>query len=98
MRASSPTFLKWISVELNARELRSLYVPAGCAHGFQTLEDSTDVFYQISQQYAPRAAAGVRWNDPLVDIDWPMIPTVISTRDRTLPLLDGRRSGKEFQE
>jgi len=62
-----------------------LYVPAEFAHGFQTLEDETEVVYQMSTPYAPDAAGGVRWNDPAFAIDWPDAPSVICERDRTYP-------------
>jgi dTDP-4-dehydrorhamnose 3,5-epimerase len=97
LRPASPTFLKWISVELNARELRSLYIPAGFAHGFQTLDNSTDVLYQMSQYHVPQAARGIRWSDPAIAVDWPMVPTMISARDRLYPLLNHRDAGKEFR-
>jgi dTDP-4-dehydrorhamnose 3,5-epimerase len=66
---------------------RALYVPEGCAHGFQTLVDDTDVTYMISTPYAPDASAGVRWDDPLLAIDWPKVEgeRTISERDRALP-------------
>lgn len=62
-----------------------LYIPQGCGHGFLTLEDDTEVFYQVSELYAPHAARGVRWDDPAFGIDWPGEVTVISERDRTYP-------------
>ena len=62
-----------------------LYVPEGFAHGFLTLEDNTEVFYQMSEFYAPDSAKGIRWNDPRFYIQWPLEPEVISERDRTYP-------------
>jgi dTDP-4-dehydrorhamnose 3,5-epimerase len=70
---------------LTAANRRALYIPEGCAHGFLTLEDDTEVFYQISECYHQEAARGVRWNDPAFGIDWPGIIEVISDRDRTYP-------------
>jgi dTDP-4-dehydrorhamnose 3,5-epimerase len=86
LRPDSITCCRWISVELSARHPRNLlYIPEGFAHGFQTLEDDTEVFYQISQAYAPEAARGVRWNDPAFAIQWPDGPRTISVRDQTYP-------------
>ncbi len=85
LRADSPTFGKHFGVELSARNRKMLYVPEGFAHGFQTLENDTEVFYQMSELFVPDAAAGVRWNDPAFGIEWPIEVTVISERDRTYP-------------
>jgi len=85
MRPSSGTFMQWIGTELTAMNRRALYIPEGCAHGFLTLEDETEVFYQISEFYYPEAACGVRWNDPSFGIVWPEIVEVISERDKTYP-------------
>jgi dTDP-4-dehydrorhamnose 3,5-epimerase len=85
MRPSSVTFMQWVGVELTAANRRALYIPEGCAHGFLTLDDETEVFYQISAFYHPEAARGVRWNDPLFRIYWPGGVEVISDRDRTYP-------------
>lgn len=84
LRENSPTFLKWHGSELNSRNRRALYIPEGCAHGFLTLEDESEVFYQISEFYHPQSARGVRWNDPVFGIEWPGSVQVISERDRTL--------------
>jgi dTDP-4-dehydrorhamnose 3,5-epimerase len=83
LRRQSPTFKKWVAVELNERNRRMLYVPEGFAHGFQTLEDDTEVFYQMSEFYAPEHARGVRWNDPAFQIRWPGAEPVISASDQT---------------
>ncbi len=72
-------------VELTARNHAALYVPQGFAHGFQSLADDTEVFYQMSQAHAPQAAAGFRWNDPAFGIEWPLDVSVISPRDRSFP-------------
>jgi dTDP-4-dehydrorhamnose 3,5-epimerase len=88
LRPDSPTFRQWIAVELRARPgtpSGMLYVPAGFAHGFQTLEDDTEVFYQMSEFYAPEAARGFRWNDPAFSVEWPEPVRVISDRDRSYP-------------
>jgi dTDP-4-dehydrorhamnose 3,5-epimerase len=81
LRAGSPTFRRWVGVDLTADNRRMLYIPEGFAHGFQTLEDDSEVFYQISAYYHPDSARGVRWNDPAIGITWPMSPTVICARD-----------------
>jgi dTDP-4-dehydrorhamnose 3,5-epimerase len=86
LRPGSPTFKKNFAVVLSAEAGNQLYIPKGMAHGFQTLEDSTEVFYQISAFYAPEAARGYRWDDPAFAISWPEPVTVISERDRNLPL------------
>jgi dTDP-4-dehydrorhamnose 3,5-epimerase len=85
MRRSSSTYLKSFGAELSAENHRALYVPEGFAHGFLTLTDESEVFYQMSEFYAPQAARGLRWNDPLLAIAWPGTVAVISERDRTYP-------------
>jgi dTDP-4-dehydrorhamnose 3,5-epimerase len=82
LRPGSATYLKICSAELSLENRHMLYVPAGVAHGFITLADDSYVQYQIGGTYAPDAARGVRWDDPLLAIDWPMTPLVISERDR----------------
>jgi len=82
LRSESPTFRDWVAVELTEDNSRMLYVPEGCAHGFQTLVDNTEVFYQMSESYDPDAARGVRWNDPAFGINWPMNEApIMSARD-----------------
>lgn len=81
LRRGSPTRLHWCSIELTSENRLGLYVPPGCAHGYLTLEPETELYYQISQRYAPQAAAGARWDDPLLGIEWPAAPAVISERD-----------------
>ncbi len=86
LRPESPSFKRWFAVELTARNHRSLYIPGGCAHGFQTLVDNTEVFYQMSTVYCPEAARGLRWNDPLFQIEWPPCAArLVSDRDRNYP-------------
>lgn len=85
MRPQSATFMQWVGSELTATNRRALHIPEGCAHGFLTLEDETEVFYQISEFYRPEAARGVRWNDPAFAIVWPETVEVISDRDRAYP-------------
>jgi dTDP-4-dehydrorhamnose 3,5-epimerase len=86
LRPGSATRGRWFGVGLDAERGRALYVPEGCAHGFQTLVDETEVWYMISAPYVPEASAGVRWDDPLLAITWPEAAVrVISERDRALP-------------
>jgi dTDP-4-dehydrorhamnose 3,5-epimerase len=87
IRQGSPTFLRHFAVELSAENLRSIYVPGGFAHGFQTLEDHSELIYHHTAFYTPGTEGGIRWDDPLVGIEWPMQPTVLSERDRNHPLL-----------
>lgn len=89
VREDSATRYRWFSVELNAENHRGLYVPRGFAHGFQTLADDSEVFYQMSEFYHPEAARGLRWDDPRIGIDWPIGNPVISPRDLSYPLIGG---------
>ena len=88
LRPSSPTYLQSTAHVLSADNRALLYVPEGCAHGFLTLADDVEVFYQMSQFYSPEHARGVRWDDPALRIDWPEEVRVISERDRELPDLE----------
>ena len=83
LRTDSSTYKEWTAVVLAAEKRNMMYVPEGCAHGFLTLADDAEVFYQMSQFYRPESAKGVRWNDPAFQIAWPMAIDVISERDRT---------------
>ena len=85
MRPDSPTYRKWTGVELTAENYRALYVPEHFAHGFQTLEDTTEITYQVSQFYSPESARGVRYDDPLFAIEWPLQVEVISDKDLGWP-------------
>ena len=89
LRPDSPTFKQWVAAELSADNRLMLYVPEGFAHGFQTLEDGSEVFYQMSDVYAPQSARGVRWDDPAFRIAWPPGERVINARDRTYPDFQG---------
>ena len=89
LRPGSPTFRNWIGFELSADNGRQLYIPQGCAHGFQTLTDDAEIFYRISQYYAPEASVGVRFDDPAFGIEWPLPVTAMSDRDRNLPDFKG---------
>lgn len=85
LRMDSPTYMRHVSVILSADNRRMLYVPKGFAHGFQTLEDETEVFYQMSEFYSPTSARGFRWDDPAFQIAWPADIRTISSRDRSYP-------------
>jgi len=85
LRASSPTFKSWTAAILTANARNMLYIPQGCAHGFLTLEDNSEVFYQMSEFYHASAARGVRWDDHAFGVAWPAPVELISERDRTYP-------------
>lgn len=88
LRPGSPSFRRWQGFELSAENGRSLYIPEGFAHGFQTLRDDSDVLYMISYAYVPGVGEGVRHDDPAFGIPWPLPVSVISERDMTWPLAD----------
>lgn len=85
LRPSSPTFKQWLAVDLNGENGNMLFIPEGFAHGFQTLEDNTEVLYQMSESYNPEWARGVRWNDPAFKIEWRIANPIISARDQQYP-------------
>lgn len=85
LRPQAATFKRHVSVELSAANRLMLYVPEGCAHGFQALEDDTEVFYQMSEFFSPDCARGIRWNDPAFRIQWPEDVRTISRRDQQYP-------------
>ena len=83
LRAGSPTRLRWHAAELSADNRLALYVPEGFAHGFQTLEDDSEVLYQMGESYHADLARGIAWNDPKLAITWPIADPILSDRDRT---------------
>jgi dTDP-4-dehydrorhamnose 3,5-epimerase len=85
VRQDSPTYAQWDAAELTAGNRRALYLPPGTAHGYLTLEDDTELLYNISQPHIPTAGRGVRFDDPLFSIDWPAAPRVIAARDASYP-------------
>jgi dTDP-4-dehydrorhamnose 3,5-epimerase len=87
LRDDSTTFRRWEAVNLTGDDSRMLYVPEGFAHGFQTLADDSEVFYQMFESYSPEHAHGVRWDDPELGIEWPLPIPIVSERDRAYPLL-----------
>jgi dTDP-4-dehydrorhamnose 3,5-epimerase len=91
LRADSGTYLKWVAFELDAERRNMIYIPEGFAHGYMTLADDTEVFYQVSEYYAPEAENGIRWDDPLFDIDWPQkAGLIISEKDAAWPNFEPR--------
>ena len=87
VRPDSPTFGRWIGVELSADNRRALYIGTGFAHGFQTLEDDTEIFYQMGESYHAESMRALRWDDPDVGIAWPIAEPILSDRDRRHPCL-----------
>ena len=85
LRADSPTYKRWASAELSEDNHKMLYIPEGFAHGYQTLTETTEIIYQVSQFYAPESAGGVRHNDPAFGIDWPLEVSAISELDKSWP-------------
>jgi dTDP-4-dehydrorhamnose 3,5-epimerase len=93
LRPGSATYGRYHALELSPEQQRMLYIPEGCAHGFQTLEHNTAVLYYISVPYEPASGRGVRWSDPAIGVPWPLLEeAVVSERDRALPLLADYRS------
>jgi dTDP-4-dehydrorhamnose 3,5-epimerase len=82
LRPASPSYCEWFAAELTSANHKMIFVPEGFAHGFQTLVDASEVFYQISENYRPELARGVRWNDPAFGIEWPISDPIISARDQ----------------
>jgi dTDP-4-dehydrorhamnose 3,5-epimerase len=93
LRKNSPTFLNWFGVTLSADNMKMIFVPEGFAHGFQTLEDNSELLYFHSELYTPRNERAIRYNDPLIDIKWPLDATDISDKDKKHPLLDNTFQG-----
>lgn len=87
IRPDSPTYLQWEAIELTEENRLMFYVPEGFAHGYQTLSDDTEVFYQMSELYHPGSARGLRWDDPALGIRWPLPVSTISQRDTQFELL-----------
>ncbi len=91
LRSNSKTYKKWISIELNSNDLKMIYIPEGFAHGFQTLEDNTEVMYQMSNWFSPEHAKGIRWNDQEFNIKWPINEPIISKKDLLHDLQNTKR-------
>ncbi len=91
VRKGSPTYGHWVGAELSAENGKQLFMPEGFAHGFITLEQDTEVFYKVTDFYAPACDAGLRWNDPAIGVQWPVLPGApphLSEKDEKLPFLD----------
>jgi dTDP-4-dehydrorhamnose 3,5-epimerase len=88
LRPNSPTYLKWFGADLSAKNRTMMYVPRGFAHGFTTLSDDTEVLYLVSAFYSPEHERGVRFDDPLFAISWPLPPREMSAKDRRWPDFD----------
>jgi dTDP-4-dehydrorhamnose 3,5-epimerase len=88
IRPNSPTFKHWFAVKLNSADHKMVYIPEGMAHGFQSLSDNSEVFYQMSEFYHPETEKGLRYDDPAIGITWPLPVSKISSRDLTWPLLE----------
>lgn len=82
LRKDSPTYRNWVCFMLNGNDQLSVYIPAGCAHGYQALADDTDITYRIDAEYDPSADVAIAWNDPELAIGWPQPPTIMSDRDK----------------
>ena len=90
LREKSNTYKKWSSLEINSKERQSIYVPAGCANAFLTLENNTIVHYYMNDSYNPNTYRGIRYNDPTFSFEWPHVPEIISEKDLNLPdFIDG---------
>jgi len=92
LREGAATRYRWFATELTADNRRALYIPKGFAHGFQTLADDSEVFYQMSEFYHPESARGIRWNDPAIGIAWPLADPLVSLRDQSYPLIEREAS------
>ena len=87
IRQESPTYMKWVAAELNDQNHLMLYIPPGFAHGFITLTEDVHLLYKCTTEYDPQADAGIRWNDPDIDIPWPVSDPIISVKDAALPYI-----------
>jgi len=88
LRSSSSTFKKWFGIELTEENYKMLYVPEGFAHGFQSLEDDSEIIYQVSEFYTPNSELGIHWNDPEFNITWPIEEKIITEKDNSWKLFD----------
>jgi dTDP-4-dehydrorhamnose 3,5-epimerase len=93
LRKGSPAFLRWHGEVLSAENMKALVIPEGCAHGFQSLEDNIEMIYMVTSPYCREAEGGIRYNDPKVDIQWPLTRTVMSERDLSFPFISGDYEG-----
>jgi dTDP-4-dehydrorhamnose 3,5-epimerase len=91
LRPDSVTYLRWFGLELSADNRKMLFIPQEFAHGFQTLADDSEMFYQMSEFYHGESASGVRWDDPALAIQWPIADPIVSDKDRSYPLINPGR-------
>ncbi len=87
IRKGSPTFMKWLGLELSQDNNLMLYIPPGFAHGFVVLSESAEIIYKCTEEYSPKHESGIIWNDPDINIDWPINNPILSEKDKQLPLL-----------
>jgi dTDP-4-dehydrorhamnose 3,5-epimerase len=87
LRAGSPTYKKWLGIELSGGNNKMLYIPPGFAHGFAAITDDVHLLYKCTEEYDPKLYAGIRWDDPEIGIEWPVRKPIVSDKDRVLPLL-----------
>ena len=97
IRVGSPTYGKWVGVELSDKDPHMVYVPSGFAHGFLVISSEADVMYKVTEEYAPEVDRGIIWNDPEVAITWPMDSPILSPKDQALPLLKDADNNYDFQ-
>jgi dTDP-4-dehydrorhamnose 3,5-epimerase len=97
LRPDSPTYRQWHAERLTAARRNALYVPEGCAHGYQTLEDDTEVFYQVTAAYTPGVEQGIRYDDPAFGVEWPRAVTVLSDKDGAWPDFDSVQNASSPQ-
>jgi dTDP-4-dehydrorhamnose 3,5-epimerase len=93
IRSGSTTFLNYFAVELNEDNMKMIYVPEGFAHGFQTLENNTQLIYHHTQFYSPQHERGIRYNDPVIAVEWPLEPMNVTEKDKNYPLIDNHFKG-----
>ena len=93
LRKESSSFLQWTGIELSEKNKRMIFIPQGFAHGFQCMEDNCELIYQHSEFYTPEFEQGIRFNDPMIDIHWPLPAIYISSKDSSYPLLDKNFKG-----
>lgn len=99
IRKGSPTFGKWFGIELTAENKKQLLIPKGFAHGFMTLTEDVEVQYKVDELYAPNCDRGIIWNDPTINIQWPMdIKPILSAKDKKAPLLNDAENNFRFGE
>jgi len=97
IRKGSPTYARWVGVELSSDDPSMLYVPAGFAHGFQVLSEEADVTYRVTDEYAPEVDRGIIWNDPDLAVEWPLANPLLSPKDESMPRLKDAENNFEFE-